>query len=137
MLLTVGDWELPPLEGPRDITSLVETIGRPDPGAPASPPSEYLGNCGLQWEELGLWAYANNLGMPPSGKTICDPEVGLIQSMTMSGPGSRRWRNAASLRVGDDLARLQRLHPQAVRLDPQSGGPRAVAVRLVPRQSAV
>lgn len=40
MLLTVGDWELPPLEGPRDITLLVETIGRPDPGVPASPPSE-------------------------------------------------------------------------------------------------
>lgn len=116
-LLAVGDWKGPSIGPPLDIASLTEAFGRTDPTGSAEAPGESLVSCGLYWEELGLWAYADNFGGIPPGASRCDPEWGLIQAMTMTGPGSKRWRTEAGVRVGDDLATVERLHPGAEPLE--------------------
>lgn len=78
-------------------------------GKPTSLSSE--GNpCTARWAKLGLRILFTSFG----GATSCADSN--AQTAVIKGPAGRRaWRTQRGLRVGDTLARLRRLYPNARR----------------------
>ena len=64
--------------------------------------------CSIRWARFGLRIKFANFG----GSIACGPR-GLAQKAIITG--DRRWRTAAGLHIGDSVARLRRLHPNAKR----------------------
>jgi hypothetical protein len=63
------------------------------------------------WRTLGVWMNLVTFGGMPSGKTGCTAPK-LIQVSTIRVTG-RRWYTSRKLRVGDSVARLRGLYPNA------------------------
>lgn len=79
------------------------------------PTSKRLANkvlCVVDWRTLGVRGNFVNLGAPRRGRTTCSTTVGKLQTAEIRG---RRWRTQNGLAVGDSVARLRKLHPDARR----------------------
>jgi hypothetical protein len=65
--------------------------------------------CRVRWAGLGVRITFQNFG----GVDSCEPAGGRAQKAVVSG--GRPWRTAKGLRLGDGVARLRNLHPDARR----------------------
>jgi len=65
--------------------------------------------CRVRWANLGVFGIFQNFG----GTDSCRPRGGRAQKVVVSG--DRPWRTFRGLRLGDGIARINRLHPEARR----------------------
>jgi hypothetical protein len=65
--------------------------------------------CRVRWEELGVRIVFQNFG----GVDSCEPSGGRAQKAVVEG--DNRWRTLKGLRLGNTVARLQQLYPNARR----------------------
>jgi hypothetical protein len=65
--------------------------------------------CRVRWADIGVRITFQNFG----GVDSCEPSGGRAQKAVVSG--DRRWRTAKGLRIGNGVAKLQRLYPRARR----------------------
>jgi hypothetical protein len=65
--------------------------------------------CRVRWADLGVRITFQNFG----GVDSCEPSGGLAQKVVVAG--DEPWRTRKGLRLGDGVARLERLYPRATR----------------------
>ncbi len=90
---------------PPTITRAITAFGRPSATKRTSRVA-----CTLSWRKLGLRATFVSLGSAFPPKTTCVGRLGVLQTATAYGSGIE---TQAGLRVGDSVARLKELHPEA------------------------
>jgi hypothetical protein len=96
----IGDFK--PAQNPR-LRAAIRAFGQP---SGSSGGGEI---CRVRWARLGVRIQFQNFG----GVDSCEPRHGRAQKAIVSG--DRRWRTTKGLRIGDSVARLRRLHPDAKR----------------------
>jgi hypothetical protein len=108
-------------EGDRDVTRLGPWVVRTQRqstlararrafGRPTRCTSRAPGLAAASWRAAGLRAVFYTLDIPPAGPACRAPGRIFAGSVTLTGPS---WRTQSGLRVGDRLARVEELYPQA------------------------
>lgn len=90
---------------PPTIARAIEAFGRPSSTMRTSRVS-----CTLSWRTLGLHATFVSLGGAYPTKATCVQRLGVLQTATVL---KQRIETQGGLRVGDSVARLKELHPEA------------------------
>jgi hypothetical protein len=90
---------------PPTIQRAIEAFGRPSSTRRTSRVS-----CTLMWSQLGLHATFVSLGGAYPTKATCVARLGVLQTATVQ---KQRIETQGGLRVGDSVARLKELHPEA------------------------
>jgi hypothetical protein len=90
---------------PPTITRAIAAFGRPSSTKRLSRVA-----CRLSWRTLGLRATFVSLGTAFPTKTTCVQRLGVLQTATVNSSGLR---TQGGLRVGDSVAQLKQLHPDA------------------------
>jgi hypothetical protein len=100
----IGSLNTASTKRPPTIARAIQAFGRPTATRRTSRVS-----CTLSWRTYGLHATFVSLGTAYPGKT-CVQRLGVLQTATALKP---RIQTQAGLRVGDSVARLRELHPDA------------------------